>query len=582
MLTELRLQNFRCFSDHRVPFRPCTIIVGRNNAGKSTVVDALRLVSIATTRYRSLPFRQVPEWGDLPAREIGISPSIEGIEFNVQNLFHRYGEPPAIVTAKFSNSNSAKIYIGPEGRLHVVLLAADGTVIRSRQMAVEGFLPRVEILPQVAPVQRSETILDPEYVRRNLSSSLAPAHFRNQLNLLRERFPRLQEIAEQTWAGLRIEELIGANGGRGSELQLLVRNDDYISEVATMGHGLQMWLQTMWFLSRIDDGAIVTLDEPDVYMHPDLQRQLIRHLRRSYQQVIVTTHSVEIMAETEADDLLVIDRRQHESRFATSMPAAQRVLEHLGSAQNLQLAKLWHARRCLLVEGKDFRYLSDFFDVLYPDDRDGLAAIPTMSIGGWGGWQFAVGSAMLLQNSGGEHIAVYCVLDSDYHTAAQKASRLTHATRNQINLHIWSRKEIENYLLIPSVLHRLVADRVARRVAQPTEAEIAQKIDELAREKHDEVFDGFSAEVLAEERGLGAAGANRATRGILEPVWATPEGRQAVVSGKAVLASLFRWIQEEFGVSLTSAAVIRAMRPIEVNHEIRNFLESVIHGRPIA
>jgi predicted ATPase len=582
VLVQLQLQNFRCFSNHSVPFRPCTIIVGRNNAGKSTLVDALRLVSIATTRYRTLGFRPIPDWGDLPAREVGLGPSIEGMEFNVQNLFHRYGEPPAAVTATFSNGNSAKIYIGPEGRLHVVLIAADGTIAKNRAMVPEGFLPRLEIMPQVGPVQRVETILDPDYVRRNLSSALAPAHFRNQLNLLHERFPRLQNLAEQTWHGLRIEELIGAGRGRGTELQLLIRNDDYVSELSTMGHGLQMWLQTMWFLSRIDDSATVTLDEPDVYMHPDLQRRLIRHLRRSHSQVIVTTHSVEIMAETEADDMLVIDRREDVSRFATSMPAAQRVLEHLGSAQNLQLAKLWHARRCLLVEGKDFRYLSDFYDVLHPEDSEGLAAIPSMPIGGWGGWPYAVGSAMLLQNSGGEHIAVYCVLDSDYHTQAQKAARRGQANRNQINLHIWAMKEIENYLLVPAAVQRLVAERVARRVVPPTEAEIAEKIDSLARDRYDEVFDGLSAELLADDRGLGAAGANRATRELLDPIWAEPAGRQGLVSGKQLLSGLFKWIQDEFGASLTAAAVIRTMRPAEVHPEVRDFLNTVIAGRAIA
>lgn len=582
MLVQLRLQNFRCFSDHRVPFRPCTIIVGQNNAGKSTLVDALRLVSIATTRYRSLGFRQVPDWGNLPAREIGLRPSIEGMEFNVQNLFHRYGEPPATVTATFSNGNSAKIYIGPEGRLHLVLIAADGTIARDRAMLPEGFLPRVEIMPQVAPVQRTESVLDPDYVRRNLSSSLAPAHFRNQLNLLYDRFPRLQALAEQTWNGLRIEELIGAGSGRGSELQLLIRNDDYVSELSTMGHGLQMWLQTMWFLSRIEVSSTVTLDEPDVYMHPDLQRRLIRHLQRSHPQVIVTTHSVEIMSETEADDLLVIDRSQDESKFATSMPAAQRVLEHLGSAQNLQLAKLWHARRCLLVEGKDFRYLSDFYDILYPGDSEGLAAIPCMPIGGWGGWQYAVGSAMLLQNSGGEHIAVYCVLDSDYHTTKQKAARRIQAVRNQINLQIWTKKEIENYLLVPSALQRLVASRIARRMVPPSEAEIAEKIDQFAAERYEEVFDGISAEILAEERSLGAAGANRATREIMDPLWESVAGRQSLSSGKSILSDLFKWIQEEFGVSMTTAAVIGAMRPIEVHADVQRFLDALIRGRAIA
>jgi hypothetical protein len=189
---------------------------------------------------------------------------------------------------------------------------------------------------------------------------------------------------------------------------------------------------------------------------------------------------------------------------------------------------------------------------------------------------------MLLQNSGGEHIAVYCLLDSDYHTIAQKTTRRGQANRNQINLHIWAKKEIENYLLVPSAIQRLVVDRVARRVLPPTEVEIAEKINSLATNRYDEVFDGISAELLAEDRGLGAAGANRATRELLDPVWATPAGRQGLVSGKQVLSGLFKWIQDEFGVSLTAAAVIRTMRHTEVHQEVREFLEAVIAGRSIA
>ena len=195
MLTNIRLQNFRCFSDHSIPFRQCTIIVGRNNAGKSTLVDALRIVSLVTARYRTLPFRDPPRWGDLPRREIGISPSLSTIEFNSQNLFHRYGEAPAVITASFHNNATAKIYVGPEAQIHAVITAPDGSLVRTRAIAAEGLLPRLEIMPQVAPVHKSETILEPDYVRRNLSSTLASHHFRNQLNVLSDRLPRFRRTS---------------------------------------------------------------------------------------------------------------------------------------------------------------------------------------------------------------------------------------------------------------------------------------------------------------------------------------------------------------------------------------------------
>lgn len=99
MIKELRLQNFRGFDDHRIPFNPRTmIVVGKNNAGKSTIVEALRLVSLITNRYQKLEFRNVPSWLDRPRREKGVSPSLQSIELNLESAFHRYSDPPAIIS----------------------------------------------------------------------------------------------------------------------------------------------------------------------------------------------------------------------------------------------------------------------------------------------------------------------------------------------------------------------------------------------------------------------------------------------------------------------------------------------------
>lgn len=579
MLTEIRLQNFRCFDDHVVPLRPCSVVVGKNNAGKSTLVDALRLVSIASSRYLALPIRQPPtSWGHIPLRELGVAPSIEGMEFNTENLFHRYGEPPAIVTASFKSGARLKIYIGPEGALHAVLFDQFGKVVKTRMQARSDALARVEIMPQVAPVERNEMVLSPEYVRRNLSSAYAPRHFRNQINLLQEHLPTFRKLAEETWHGLQVQELSGQSLGVGNQLSLLLRNEDYVAEIATMGHGLQMWLQTMWFLARIEADATVILDEPDVYMHPDLQRRLIRYLRHQRRQVVVTTHSVEIMAEVDPEDILVIDRQHPRSTFAASFPAAQRVLDHVGSAHNLQLARLWHARRSLLVEGKDFHILSDIFDVLFPGDKDGLSAIPYMSIGGWTGWQYAVGSSMLLRNSGGESIAVYCILDSDYHTETQKSARKEQATRSSVRLHIWSQKEIENYLIVPTVIIRAIEERLPKRTKPPSIIEVEQELDKVVEFLKDQAFDAISNEILLDDRKLGQIGANKAARILLEQRWKTRESRLGVVSGKAVLTHIARWSQDEFGVSLNSSLLARSMRPSEVPLELRRVLEAIARG----
>jgi AAA ATPase domain len=80
MLERMRLRNFRGFEDHAVPFRDSTVIVGANNAGKSTLVEALRLVGLVTDRFRrgSGHFVPVPDWLDDPEASRGIAPARRG------------------------------------------------------------------------------------------------------------------------------------------------------------------------------------------------------------------------------------------------------------------------------------------------------------------------------------------------------------------------------------------------------------------------------------------------------------------------------------------------------------------------
>src|SRR5262245_29378150 len=126
MITEIYLSNFRCFNDHIIPLRPTSIIDGSNNAGKSTVVEALRLLSIVVNRYGSLNFADVPRWLDIPKAYRGVAPSLKGIEFNANSVFHNLGEPPSKITTIFDTGVSVEIYIGPDASIHAVILDADG------------------------------------------------------------------------------------------------------------------------------------------------------------------------------------------------------------------------------------------------------------------------------------------------------------------------------------------------------------------------------------------------------------------------------------------------------------------------
>ena len=441
-------------------------------------------------------------------------------------------------------------------------------------------LSRVSILPQVAPVQREERLLTEDYVRSALSSSLAPSHFRNQLYIFPGLFKKFKEVAAETWPGLRIRELRTDGAAPKVVLSLLVEDSHFPAEIAWMGHGLQMWLQTMWFLTRAMDHETVILDEPDVYMHADLQRRLVRYIRVSHQQVVIATHSSEIMAEVSPENILVIDRTRSSSDFASSLPAVQKVLSGVGSIHNLQLSRLWNARRFLMVEGDDIGLLKHLQNAVFPKSKVPIDTIPSRSIGGWGGWSYAVGSEMFLENAGGEGIVNYCILDSDYHTPEEIDERLRDAITRNISLHVWQKKELENYLLVPEAIHRLIHEKIAAGKATPTLYAVKKELKKIVADLLDDTVDSYATCIYVRDRKLAVATANQRAREVVSNRWNNLTERLGVVGGKKAFARVAVWSQKSFGVSLGATGLAVVLKPEEINNEIREVLLALERNKP--
>jgi hypothetical protein len=116
MLSQLRMKNYRCFNDHTLLLEPNTVGVGKNNAGKSSVIETLRLVGAVVNR-KGATFVRAPQWLDLPAFRVGIAPRISQLGLNLSAAFHRYGEPPAIITATFVGGAMITLYeVGSRGQ----------------------------------------------------------------------------------------------------------------------------------------------------------------------------------------------------------------------------------------------------------------------------------------------------------------------------------------------------------------------------------------------------------------------------------------------------------------------------------
>ena len=46
MIKQISITNFRCYEQSTITFNGTSILVGRNNAGKSTMIEALKIISL--------------------------------------------------------------------------------------------------------------------------------------------------------------------------------------------------------------------------------------------------------------------------------------------------------------------------------------------------------------------------------------------------------------------------------------------------------------------------------------------------------------------------------------------------------
>lgn len=93
-------------------------------------------------------------------------------------------------------------------------------------------MPDVAVVPSLSPVEHEERILDPEYVRSQMSGRLASRHFRNHLYILagtvlpdtgENELTNFVSWAEPWLPGLVVSDLVTRQGEKGRLLDLFCK-----------------------------------------------------------------------------------------------------------------------------------------------------------------------------------------------------------------------------------------------------------------------------------------------------------------------------------------------------------------------
>lgn len=577
MINKLIIKNFRCYDNTTITLQNTSILVGQNNAGKSTLIEVLKVIGVIVRKYQKSIYTRPPEW--VPNEtDNGIMPRIENQGISDRGIFYMYGNAPAKIEAFISNGCVIKAYIGDELSVFALIINKDGTPIRNVREAKQLSLSPVEVLPQISVLQQREKVLEQKTVIQNVSTRLSSRHFRNQLKLFPEQFPRFKTIVESTWEGLQVKPLESIFDEGVQLLQFFVRNNSFEAEIAWMGHGLQMWVQCMWFISHCHENSIVILDEPDVYMHADLQRRLIRLVEPMFSQLIIATHSIEIMEEVLPECIIPIDNKLKNIKPVGSHELLQRFVEGMGSSFNLDLARLFISKRFMIWEGPDSDrlLLSKFEGILFPRELHSISSYPKTSVEGWGGWPRAMAVAKIF-NSNKINIKCYCIFDSDYHTTEEIEDRKQEALKKYINLHIWERKEIENYVLNPDVIFRYIQDK--KRKGKISFEILRDKMNEIVESMYSEVHDSIATSIQDKSRSTpnpySYATAKKLASERMMQLWHHPFD---VVSGKNFIKKLATWTSKEYGITFQALNIVPYYKVEEIPEEVINVITTIKNG----
>ncbi len=575
--TRVEFNRFKAFKTFRVDLKHFNILVGPNNSGKSTILAAFRILAAAMRRAnarRSTPLRG-PE-GMVLGYDVDLTP----ISVAEENIFYNYDTAnTAQVIFHLANKNTLKLYF-PEPGVCFLFPDAQGKPVSSPSNFRKHFNCPIGFVPILGPVEHHGQLYDKEAARLALFSYKAARNFRNIWYHYPDRFEDFRCTLQQTWQGMDIERPEIDTSHDKPRLHMYCPEKRIPRELFWSGFGFQVWCQMLTHLIQSSEASLFLIDEPDIYLHSELQRQLLGLLRNLGPDILIATHSTEIITEAETDDILLVNKGARFARRLKDPVQLEQVFDILGSNTNPILTQVAKTRRVLFVEGKDFQILGKFARKLGEvgiGNRRDFAVVPVEGFNPERIRNLKAGMETTL----GTKIVAAAILDKDYRCDEEciVIKKECESFCDYVTIH--KRKEMENFLLVTAAIDRAMARRIADQRRRTGEAKVYEpKIGSILNTFAESRKSYVMSLTLTERRrfarvnspSAAEARVNEMALDAFEKLWKDPLARLNLIGGKEALAAVNNHSQKEYGVSVSATVIIDAMRKDEVPTEMADLI----------
>ena len=489
-----------------------------------------------------------------------------------ENLRHEFREIPTTMTLTFGNKAELAVVweVGQQGFFY---LRHDDVGLHEPR-AVREVFPSVGIVPVLSPIDPQEELLTEKHVRANLDGRLASRHFRNQLGLLDREWGEhgteleaFKAFAKPWLSELQLGDLRRSYGAPRAALDLFYKEigSKAEKEICWVGDGMQIWVQLLLHLYRLRELDVIVLDEPDVFLHADLQRRLVSLLESLDAQVITATHSAEVLAEVEPKSVIWVSKNRTRAVRVPNDEVLFKLSESLGTQFNLRLARTLRARCVFFVEGKDILLLRAVAKTVGATSFAQEAGLVPVPLEGFDRWEHVEAFKWLSETVLDSSVTTHVVLDRDYRDSGTVSDVEDRLGQVGIVPHVWEAHGFESYLVQPAVVSRLSGAEVDWVRAQ---------VAEIADGFEDDFYSGVTVAMMRRYKSqkIDAGTVAKRAKQEADKRWRVATDRPLICPGKELISELNTRLQSDGFKVVTARSLAGGLTALEVPAEVRDLL----------